>query len=195
MNTEVFSFRDIFRFLCKFNGTWGLFLDDKSYIDNEYLERYQNGDFSGFDNFYKKNHDLIFHFLLSRLRSKSDAEDAFQETFFRIHRYITSYDPSQPGLTWVFAIARNVVIDSVKRRKNNLNIDSLEIPIEPRTDERLIARETLDQLLKKLKENERSLIEKYFLEDLGFEQIARSLGASNDTIRQRVSRLTRKLRV
>jgi RNA polymerase sigma-70 factor (ECF subfamily) len=177
------------------NAAWEPFLDGKPLIDNEYLARYQNGDFSGFDSFYKKNQDLIFQFLLSRLRSRSDAEDAFQETFFRIHRFITSYDPSQPGLPWVFAIARHVVIDTLKRRKNNLNIDSIEIPIELRTDERLMARETLEQLLDKLKESERSLIEKYFLEDLGFEQIALGQGTSNSTIRQRISRLTRKLRV
>lgn len=159
------------------------------------MTRYQQGDFSGFDSFYKKNQDLIFQFLLSKLKSQSEAEDAFQETFLRIHRFITSYDSKQPALPWVFTIAKHVVIDMVKRRKSTMDIETLEIPIEGRAAEKLIARETLDHLFKKLSENERSLIEQYFIEDLGFEKIARGLGTSHATIRQRISRLTRKLRV
>lgn len=163
-------------------------------IDDEYLARYQNGDFIGFDRFYQKNHALIFQFLLHRLRNRSDAEEAFQETFLRIHRFITTYDKRQKALAWVFTIARNVAIDFYKQRQSHKPIDDADAVTIPKMQEALEVREELTAMLATLSEPERELLEDRLLNDDEFEKIAFKMGTSPTNIRQKLSRLLRKLR-
>ena len=80
--------------------------------NEELLARYQSLDSDAFDLFFERNHSLVFNYLLSRLKNRPEAEEAFQQTFLRIHRYIQSYDPAQNAVGWVFTIARNVSFDS-----------------------------------------------------------------------------------
>ncbi len=82
------------------------------HLSNEQLlARYQQGDAVAFDEFFKRSHKVIYNFLLSRLKVQSDAEDALQQSFLKLHRYILSYDPRQNALSWALTIARNVMSD------------------------------------------------------------------------------------
>lgn len=159
------------------------------------LARYQDGDFAGFDRFYQKNHALIFRFLLHRLRNRSDAEDAFQETFLRIHRFITSYDKRQTALPWVFTIARNVAIDFYKQRKSHVSIGETDALTHSRVQESIEAREELVAMISKLSQPERELLERRLLNDEEFEQIAATMKTTPTNVRQKLSRILKKLRV
>lgn len=137
---------------------------------------------------------MIFQFLLVRLRNQADAEEAFQETFLRIHRFITSYDESQTALAWVFTIARNVAIDSFKNRKATVDIDTVTLVSQAKADVVLIAREELKAMLDKLSHDEKILLQRRLLDDSAFEEISSETGISNISLRKRFSRLIRKLR-
>lgn len=75
--------------------------------NEELLRRYQNADPRAFDEFFRRTKTLVYGYLLARLKNRGDADDAFQETYFRIHRYIDTFDPSRNALAWVMTIARN----------------------------------------------------------------------------------------
>lgn len=158
------------------------------------MARYQDGDFAGFDGFYQKNHALIFQFLLHRLRNRSDAEDAFQETFLRIHRFITTYDRQQKAMAWVFTIARNVAIDCYKQRRSHVSIGEADALTQPRVQESLEAREELVAMISQLAQPERELLERRLLHDEEFERIASAMQTTPTNVRQKFSRLLRKLR-
>jgi RNA polymerase sigma-70 factor, ECF subfamily len=55
---------------------------------------------------------------LCRVLSASDSEaaDLTQETFLRVHEGIARYDPRRPFRFWLYALARNGVIDHLRRR-------------------------------------------------------------------------------
>lgn len=159
------------------------------------LERYQSGDFEGFDLFYRRNSQMIFAFLLTRLRFRVDAEEAFQDTFLKIHRAIVTYDPAQPALGWVFTIARNAALDIMRRRRRqpvNFNMD--EFSENSGIEECVSAKEQLAQLVEKISDAERSLLKARFLDDEPFENIADDLGISAENTRQKLSRLLKKIR-
>lgn len=159
------------------------------------MERYQNGDFESFDLFYRRNNELIFAFLSSRLRHRADAEEAFQETFLKIHKSIPSYDPTQSAMGWVFTIARNTAIDTQRRRhRHGANHIVEDLSENARTEEKISAREELSQLLNLLSEEERSLLATRFLHDEPIENIAESFGITADNTRQRLSRLVKKIK-
>jgi RNA polymerase sigma-70 factor (ECF subfamily) len=170
--------------------------------DDALLARYRNAEFAAFDQFYRRNHELIFRFLVARLRNRADAEEAFQETFLRVHRAIMSYDPSQQALPWVFTIARNVALDALKRaRRRPVEpgavevMETPELAARPTAESSLLAGDELMRLTAHLTEDERSLLRQRFVDDDDFETIAARVGTSEAGARQRVSRLVRKLRL
>jgi RNA polymerase sigma-70 factor (ECF subfamily) len=169
-------------------------LDLSESIDDELLVRYQGGDFAAFDAFYVRNHELIFRFLMFRLRNRSDAEEAFQETFLRIHRSIGSYKKGNRALPWVFTVAKNVAIDSFKRRKNTVSIDEGDAVIDPRTLDALQLRQELELLLVKLTKQDQELLNRRLIDDEDFESLAFAMKTNPVNLRQRFSRLMRRLR-
>lgn len=71
----------------------------------------------------------LFGFALNSTRDSAIAEDCVQETFVRAWRARASYRPERgTERTWLFAIARNVVIDEINARTRRAT---------PTTDERL----------------------------------------------------------
>lgn len=159
------------------------------------LERYQSGDFEGFDLFYRRNSQVIFAFLLTRLRFKTDAEEAFQDTFLKIYKAIEAYDPAQPALGWVFTIARNSAIDILRRRRRcpiNENVEGLSDYAG--IEESLSAKEELIQLLEKVSGEEQKLLKARFFDEEPLAHIADDLGISADNARQKLSRLLKKIR-
>ncbi|MGH3932219.1 MAG: sigma-70 family RNA polymerase sigma factor [Pseudonocardiaceae bacterium] len=74
----------------------------------------------------------LYRFALRQLRDQGSAQDVVQEVFLRAWRTSDSYDAQLGSLrTWLFAIARNLVIDQVRRRAAR--------PATPVAGERLVA--------------------------------------------------------
>jgi RNA polymerase sigma-70 factor (ECF subfamily) len=163
--------------------------------NEELLGLYKSADTRAFQVFYKRSSKLLFNFLLSRMRNQQAAEDALQETYFRIHKYVSKFDPNQKALGWTFQIARNVLIDAYKKKPLNetpFNEDAFQ-SIDPRVA--LDARDTLNDLLKKLNEDDATLIRERFLNDETFETLAKKHGLTGANARQKISRLLKKIRL
>ena len=59
-------------------------------------------------------HDLL-GFMVNAVRDRGLAEECVQETFTRAWQARERYDPARASQrTWLFAIARNVVVDAVQ---------------------------------------------------------------------------------
>ena len=133
-----------------------------------------------------------------KLGNKADAEEAFQETFLRIHKYILKYDPEQNAMSWVFTIARNAAVDVVSKNSKVTEIkqETASIDVEKRysTHFALEAKQALESLMGRLSEEECGLIKARFLNDESYEEIAARLNVKPEGARQRVSRLMRKIK-
>ena|SRR6185436_3985281 len=69
-----------------------------------------------FAELYRTHYSRVLGLCRHLLGSRAAAEDAAQEAFFRAHRTLASYDPSQPFQGWIMSIATNHCIDIVRRR-------------------------------------------------------------------------------
>lgn len=66
---------------------------------------------------YSAHGGELYRFALGSLDDAGAAEEAVQETFVRAWRHSDRFDPDIASLrTWLFAIARNVVIDMARAR-------------------------------------------------------------------------------
>lgn len=92
--------------------------------DGELLTRIAAGDRDAFDVFYRRFVRPVFSLALRRLGDRGRAEDATQETFAAVWRSARSYKPERgPGAPWLYAVARNAIVDRTRSRS--------ETPMEP----------------------------------------------------------------
>jgi RNA polymerase sigma-70 factor (ECF subfamily) len=49
--------------------------------------------------------------------TQEDIEDVLQEVFVKVYRFLNDYDNSMTFSTWIYQIARNTIIDEIRKRK------------------------------------------------------------------------------
>jgi RNA polymerase sigma-70 factor, ECF subfamily len=92
--------------------------------DTELLVRVAKRDREAFEVLYRRYIRSVFGLALQRLRDRERAEDATQETFAAVWRSAGSYKPERgPAAPWLYAIARNAVVDRLRARD--------DLPVEP----------------------------------------------------------------
>jgi RNA polymerase sigma-70 factor (ECF subfamily) len=81
------------------------------------MERIASDDQSAMEELLELWKMPIFRFFLRSLNHHEDAEDLTQRVFIRIYRSSERYLPQAKFSTWIFTIARNLLIDEIKKRK------------------------------------------------------------------------------
>lgn len=142
----------------------------------------------------------LFRYLLYLTSSRETAEDLFQETWIRVLDRGTQYNGKASFETWLFTIARHLVIDC-QRRKKPSSLDSLDDPSplspEPSPLEEVSRREGeqhVHQSLQRLPAVYREVLLLRFQEDLDLSEIATVLDAPLSTVKSRLYRGLEALR-
>jgi RNA polymerase sigma-70 factor (ECF subfamily) len=85
--------------------------------DTALLLRVAERDRAAFELLYQRYVRSVFGLALRRLRDRQRAEDAVQETFTAVWRSARSYRPERgPAAPWLYAIARNAIVDRMRAR-------------------------------------------------------------------------------
>ena len=136
-----------------------------------------------------------------------DAAEVAQETFIRVLRSLSAYDPERPFRTWLFKIASNLALDVIRRRKRRpMALEDLATeegpPIDPadpgpgpeeglrldRSDARF------DSLVRELPEHYQAILFLRYKEGLAYEEIAETMGLPLGTVKVRLHRAHEILR-
>lgn len=147
--------------------------------------------------------DAIYFMLLKMVSNKEDAMDLTVETFARAFEKLDSYKPEFAFSTWLFRLASNGSIDYIRRKK--LNVVSLDILFENagadksifiRSDslnpeEKSIRKqqsEMLKDIVDKLPNRYRILINLYYFDEMSVEEIALQLDLPKNTVKGQLAR-------
>src|SRR5215467_5348085 len=85
--------------------------------DGELIQQTAGGDRSAFETLYQRYARSVFGLALRRLGDRGRAEDAVQETFASVWRSAASYRPERgPAAPWLYAVARNAIVDRMRAR-------------------------------------------------------------------------------
>jgi RNA polymerase sigma-70 factor (ECF subfamily) len=96
--------------------------------DGELIERVGDGDRDAFEELYRRYTRPVLGLALRRLGDRGRAEDALQDAFAAIWRSAASYDRSRgAGGAWLYAVARNAIVDGARRRPE----PPMQAPDEP----------------------------------------------------------------
>src|SRR3712207_3373127 len=85
--------------------------------DGDLLTRIAGGDRDAFEALYRRYARAVYGLALRRLGDRGRAEEAVQETFASVWRSASSYRADRgPGGPWLYAIARNAIVDRFRTR-------------------------------------------------------------------------------
>lgn len=133
------------------------------------------------------------------IKNESDAEDALQNTFIKIWRYIDSYNPEKGSLfTWMLNIAHHEAIDVLRSKHHKQCLVTGSLHLVQVADQRnpffRLDRGDLHKLLSILKPINRAIFELVYLRGYSCEQAAEILVMPCGTIKTKLQSGYRKLR-
>lgn len=85
--------------------------------DESLMQEVRRGSPEAFEVLYDRHHRAVFNFLLRFLGDRRAAEDLLQETFLRVFAHRQAYRSTAAFRTWLFTIARNLLIDRGRRAR------------------------------------------------------------------------------
>lgn len=138
--------------------------------------------------------DFVYRYAVHRGVPAATLDDAVQEVFIVVHQRLSSFEGRSSIKTWVGGIARLVVNDHLRRRRNRwLGEPLVETDhLAPRDSDpsELMARSEasrqLDELLAKMSEAQREAFILCEMEQLSSIEAAEILGTNESTVRSRL---------
>ncbi|OOV27822.1 RNA polymerase subunit sigma-70 [Flavobacterium sp. LM5] len=129
----------------------------------------------------------VYGFMLKRTENETDAEDITIETFSKAFDKISTYNSEFQFNTWLIAIAKNVHIDLLRKKKSNLFVEITDeqdrqayniADTTPSAEDELIIEQNLSQLLlfiKELKPHYQEVIQLRYFQELSYQEIANKI--------------------
>jgi RNA polymerase sigma-70 factor (ECF subfamily) len=165
--------------------------------DGELIQRAGVGDGSALEVLYARYARAVFGLALRRLGDRGRAEDAVQETFVSIWRAARTYRPERgPGAPWLYAVARNAIVDRSRARSET----PVDVPDEPSyeagPDDQAEAAWTqwrVHRAVEDLSPYEREVIELAYWSGLSQSEVAERLGIPLGTVKTRTRSALQRL--
>src|SRR6202167_1274280 len=168
------------------------------------------GDEASFNLLLQKYRTSLVNFLYRMVRNTPTAEDLAQEVFLRVYRARKQYSPSAKFTTWMFRIATNLALNSVRDNRHRQTDVSIDVPLEEdekpvqlptremRIDEHMIERdrsEFIRRTIQALPEKQRVAVLLHKYEEMDYAEIAKILDCSESALQSLLFRAYETLRV
>jgi RNA polymerase sigma-70 factor (ECF subfamily) len=161
-----------------------------------------SGDGETFARLYEEYLDKVFRYLQYRVNNMQLAEDLTSTVFEKALANFGKYNAEKASFsTWLFSIARNVVIDHYRASSKRRTVYLEEAMAQPSSAlspeeelERKDERERLNMSLAELSEEEQEIIRLKFGAELNNRQIAKMSGLSESNVGTKLYRAVRKMR-
>ena len=170
------------------------------------------GDDSSFDFLLRKYRSPLVNFLYRMVRDRATAEDLAQDVFLRVYRARKAYIPSAKFTTWLFRIATNLALNSLRDNRHEKMAVSLDaaagdeedsaprdLPArEMHIDQRLLERDRvafIQRAIASLPEKQRAAVLLHKYEEMDYAEIAKILDCTEAALKSLLFRAYENLRV
>lgn len=157
------------------------------------LKRAIAGDRVAFDQIILRYERRVFVTALRLLDRREDAQDATQEVFLRLYRFMHRFDEKRPLLPWLYRMTVNVCHDLHHRRRQGEALRVEEVAPSSTVFSadgeimRMERRRIIETALRTLTEKERAAVVLRDIEGLSTREVAGILGSSETTVRSQIS--------
>lgn len=155
------------------------------------------GELKKFEQVINDYQKTIINFHYRFVGDKFEAENLAQETFIKVYlKFRTLKDPKKLK-SWIFSIARNVVIDFFRKNKNREfafgneivanHVEATSADFIGQVDDDEISRE-LERCVDQLSPQDRTLIKLLYYEGFSYKEISKLLKINQNTLKSRLHR-------
>lgn len=146
------------------------------------------GDDGQFSCLYAMTRPRVEAYLCRLLRDQSDVDDILIDTYVEVWRGAKHFRGESLVITWIVGIARNIAMNTLKRRRQCESLDAIPEPIAPaaNADEQRSRRRLVEKALAAIPRHHREILVLALLQETSYEQLSRLLAAPVNTIKTRV---------
>ena len=159
--------------------------------DRDLIKRIGSGDRTEMRELYARYKGQLYAFLMSRCDNAEVASDCVHDTMLDVMRAASRFSGNSSAKTWLFAIARNKLVDALRKRGRLSFVE--EVPESedhtPNPEAAAVAaadRDRLRRCIGKLRDTQRDAIRLAFLEELTYAEIAEIEEVPVGTIKTRI---------
>jgi len=147
-----------------------------------------------FQELYAQYSPAVYARCRSICGSPQEAEEAFQETFYKVWRARRRLKKNRAPLAYLFTVARNESITQLRKRQpwRDDPLAWLNLPDPGAVDPEVPA--TVGRLLNQLSPRDAALLRLRHVEELTIDELAQVLGTSARTVRRKLARLLARTR-
>ncbi len=173
------------------------------------------GDEASFELLLQRYRTPLVNFLFRMIRNREQAEDLAQEVFLRVYRAREDYVPSAKFTTWLFRIATNLALNSMRDTRYQKLEVSIDAPVTvdaENGDERPldvvekhlnieqhlvedVRVKMIRHAINKLPEKQRAAVLLHKYQELDYTEIAKILSCSESALKSLLFRAYEALRV
>jgi RNA polymerase sigma-70 factor (ECF subfamily) len=157
-----------------------------------------------FERLFREHQRGLHGFLLRRLQSSEDAEDALVQTFAQAWRARDSFRGETTDKKWLYGIAGRVAIDLIRARRPSVPVSQLESTINletagPTGDDPMDTvldterRALVRRAVERLPEIHRRLVDLYYFQGCRHEEISALTGIPSTNVRGQLHRIRKLL--
>lgn len=169
--------------------------------EDELIRASQNGDRQAFGELYDVYAQKLYTFIYYKTSQKETAEDLTSIVFMKALRNLNKYSQTEQGsfAGWLYAIARNTVIDHYRSvRPNDTIDDAFDLPSHAHImedAEHQLQLQKIQAYLASLPSIKRDIILMRVWQDLPYKTIAAAVGKTEDNCKMIYSRSIKELRL
>ena len=161
----------------------------------ELLARFAAGDPDAFEMLFREHQKEVYAWIVRIVRDAGIAEDLTVETFWRIYKYRSRFDPAGNFRAWSRRIATNAALDHLRHLRREIELpEDLASPGAADPAVRRETREKLKQAFFQLPAKYRLVATLALIEEEPYNRIAEAMGISAALVKMRVFRAVRILR-
>jgi RNA polymerase sigma-70 factor (ECF subfamily) len=176
---------------------------DSDISDEKLAELVQKGDKEKFGQLMERYEKKLFRYGRKFLSNQDNIEDVVQEVFIKTYQNIKSFDLTQKFSPWIYRIAHNTYINTLKKHSRNplyfFDFDTLVAhPVyddpQVKEKEQIELQKIIENSLDTLSPGYREIIILYYLENLSYKEIADILHIPIGTVGIRLMRAKESLK-
>jgi len=154
---------------------------------NRWAQRASQGDAEAFGKLYDHHLDTVYRYTYYKVSNAAQAEDLTAQVFMKAWEAMPRYQWREiPFSHWLMRLARNAVIDYYRTSKSHAELGEDLVSDTPDPQREYLRGEELSGLasaLRRLPEEQRTVIVLRFVEEMDYAQVAAIVGKSQGALR------------
>jgi len=167
--------------------------------DSYYIEKVLEGKTNYFSYIVDRYQNIVFSIALKVLGNREDAEEMAQESFIKVYKSLHTFKGKAKFSTWIYRITYNNCISATRKKKHYFTSTD-DVQIEDESQEMNLDgipeenRATyIKTAIKKLPEDEYTLVLLYYFEEQSIEEVSKVAGLSESNTKVKLHRARKKL--